>query len=123
MERRPENFGIEDAHIVGDHLQTAYSEIEFETATGLSREEVGRWQRRVERMPALFAKDMWTGLGFRLFHPDRPKPPAPRSLTLPPSTQEPEHVLEPRAAVEPQARTRQPLSRPANFEPQGKSCD
>lgn len=72
MERRPEEFGIQDPHVAGGHLREAYNVLEFDNASGLSRAEVQAWKRRVERMPAIRDHDFYAGRGYRLFHPDRP---------------------------------------------------
>jgi anaerobic magnesium-protoporphyrin IX monomethyl ester cyclase len=70
MERFHEDYAIDDPHVVGGHLQTAYNEIKFETREGLSREKVAAWRRRVDRMPVLIDKDMFGGLGYRVFQPE-----------------------------------------------------
>lgn len=100
MERRPEDYGIEDTHITGDHLQVAYNEIDFKTTQGLSREEVAAWKRKVDRDELLFEKEMWSGNGYRLFHPDRPMPEGTRIVVLKPTPGEGERDTKPGAEAE-----------------------
>ncbi len=84
MELRPASYGIAEMQVVGGHLQAAYSEIEFETTDGLTREEVAAWKRRVDKETRLFGRDLWSGSGYRLFHPDRARP-AERALESAPA--------------------------------------
>ena len=64
------------------------------------REEVAAWKRKVDRDELLFEKEMWSGNGYRLFHPDRPMPEGTRIVVLKPTPGEGERNTKPGAEAE-----------------------
>jgi len=70
MYRRPQKYGIYNISTIKDNDGNDLSEVKFDTKTGLSREEVNGYIKKIMRDKLLFKKDLWEGHAFRLYQDD-----------------------------------------------------
>jgi radical SAM superfamily enzyme YgiQ (UPF0313 family) len=67
MYRHPEKFGIRNVKAVSEGGRKAYSEVTFDTESGLDPSDADRYFRELTAHKVIFKKDLWEGYGFRIY--------------------------------------------------------